>query len=110
MSTTRAWAWFGSGLAGSLGLFGLYSWQCRRDELEWPDLDASRIGAPSARMELHSNDPELEIHTVTPDAACEFVQWHHRHLPECNRRGIVHARYSPRPQGVTEMRPSGIST
>ena len=195
MSTTRAWAWFGAGLTGSLGLFGLYSWQCRRDELEWPVLDASRIGAPGARMELHrrsesrahasvpwwriaptvprhedtealraeataifegvhaylgdpewsildedervelihdsivpmweaedadrliqavadvdgalrdgddvieeiaaalrdSNDPELEIHTVTPDAACEFVQWHHRHLPECNRRGIVHA-------------------
>ena len=36
-------------------------------------------------------DPELEIHTTTPDAACEFVALHHRHLPLCNRRGIVHA-------------------
>ena len=38
-----------------------------------------------------STDPELEIHTVTPDEACAFVRDHHRHLPECNRRGIVHA-------------------
>ena len=36
-------------------------------------------------------DPSLELHTITPDTACEFVRQHHRHLPECNRRGIVHA-------------------
>ena len=36
-------------------------------------------------------DPELELHTIPPDAACDFVRIHHRHLPECNRRGIVHA-------------------
>ena len=36
-------------------------------------------------------DPSLELHTVTPDVACEFIRQHHRHLPECNRRGIVHA-------------------
>ncbi|MBK8262655.1 MAG: hypothetical protein IPK80_15140 [Nannocystis sp.] len=35
--------------------------------------------------------PTLEIHTITPDQACDFVAQHHRHLPECNRRGIVHA-------------------
>ena len=36
-------------------------------------------------------DPSLELHTITPDTACEFIRQHHRHLPECNRRGIVHA-------------------
>jgi hypothetical protein len=37
------------------------------------------------------HDPELEIHTITPDDACEFIRLHHSHLPQCNRRGIVHA-------------------
>ena len=36
-------------------------------------------------------DPSLELHSITPDTACEFIRLHHRHLPECNRRGIVHA-------------------
>jgi len=36
-------------------------------------------------------DPEIELHSISPDEACEFVRLHHRHLPECNRRGIVHA-------------------
>lgn len=37
------------------------------------------------------DDPEIEVHTITPDEACDFVREHHRQLPECNRRGIVHA-------------------
>ena len=194
MSEVRAWAWFGGGLASSIGFVGLYAWKLERDERTRRGSSSTRVGLTGVRMEarphssrtsasqpwwrvaptiprhediealraeaaaifeavraylsdpewsildddertelIHtsivplweeddadrlveavaevdgglrdedgvveeiaaalrdSTDPELEIHTVTPDVACEFVRWHHRHLPDCNRRGIVHA-------------------
>ncbi|MBK8263560.1 MAG: hypothetical protein IPK80_19755 [Nannocystis sp.] len=41
---------------------------------------------PTRRPRPRARDPHHH-----PDQACDFVAQHHRHLPDCNRRGLLHA-------------------